>query len=72
MEKYIKNCSQEIHVTCGQRNWTCVPSTGCIFVVGLSMANLSHRKTKPAEHFVTATAFRDMTKLTALIRKQWR
>ena len=42
------------------------------FVVGLSLANLSHRKPKPSVHFVTATAFRDMTKLTALIGLQWR
>jgi len=42
MEKYMKKCSQEtsmtvdikIHLMCGWRNWTCVPSTGCPFCRG--------------------------------------
>jgi len=74
----MKKCSQEsvmasdikIHLLCGERNWTGVPSTGWPFIVGLSTENLSHRNPEPAEHFVTATAFRDMTKCTAFIKIQ--
>jgi hypothetical protein len=76
----MKNFGQEtsmadditLHLMCGERNWTCVPSTGVPFVVGLSTASVSHRKPEPAEHFVTATVFRDMTKWIALTRIQWR
>ena len=54
-----------------------VPFVVCLlqdvpFVVGLSTVNLSYRKPKPAEHFVKATVFRDMTKWTSFIRIQWR
>ena len=63
VRKYTLRVERETGLVCLLR----VP-----FVVGLSTANLSHRKPKLAEHFVTATAFKDMTKLTAVIRIRWR